>query len=72
MMYYLYLGHLGNFYTENHKLENMDIYCECCGEYDELVDTFKTREELTKLLVLAGAYDETIDYVVDRWESLYE
>ena len=72
MTYYLYFTHLGAFFTADHELDDMDIYCELCGEYDELVGKFKTKEELIQLLVMDDdTYDEVIDEVVDSWEKTY-
>lgn len=70
-MYWLYLSHLGDFFTEDHKLADEELYCKDCGDYDELIGEFETQAGLIQELVMYDAYDATIDYVVDDWKRKF-
>lgn len=71
MTYYLYFSHTGNYFITKEELSDEDLYCELCGDYDELVGDFATREALIQLLVMDDVYDEVVDEVVEAWESIF-
>lgn len=47
---YLYLSHLGGFYTTGEKLDFDDRYCEDCGDTDDYIGEYKTQEDLDVLV----------------------
>lgn len=64
---YVYDGHLGSLYTSEEPLEYEDLYCEECGDSDQLIGYAETKEEAWNLLKPetdingSGGYD--YDYV---------
>lgn len=47
-MYY-YINHLyGNLFSSKRKLSLESLYCETCGDYDEYLGYFETKEEAEK------------------------
>lgn len=69
MTYYLYLGHLGDFYTKDHELTEDELRCKSYEDYDELIGTFKGSNGLVKLLRAEHAYSDTIEHVVNEWKQ---
>lgn len=47
---YIYEGHLGGLYTSEEPLEYEDLYCEECGDSDNLIGYAETKEEVWDLL----------------------
>jgi len=44
-VYYVYDSHLGDAYVSSFECDDDDLYCEKCGDYDRLLDSFETEEE---------------------------
>lgn len=47
---YIYDGHLGGFYISDEEIPDDDLYCETCGDYDELIFTMEDISDLQRLL----------------------
>ena len=50
MKKFLYEGHLGTLFTSEAFLSHDELYCECCGDFDQLVGEFETPRELWELV----------------------
>ena len=50
MKKYLYQSHLGGCYWSNDKIDNEDLYCEECGDYDEYLGEASNIEEAKALI----------------------
>lgn len=49
-MYYLYDSHLGDLFIKDRKLSPEEQYCNICNDYDSLIGTFETVEDVWLLL----------------------
>ena len=47
---YIYEGHLGGLYTSEEPIEYEDLYCEECGDSDNLLGYAETRKDAWNLL----------------------
>ena len=47
---YIYEGHMGGLYTSDEPLDYEDLYCEECGDSDQLIGYAITKEEAWNLL----------------------
>lgn len=47
---YIYEGHMGSLYTSDELLDYNDLYCEQCGDSDNLIGYADTKEEAWALL----------------------
>ena len=47
---YLYLSHLGGFYSVGEKLDFDSRYCEECGDTDDYIGEYKTQAERDLLI----------------------
>lgn len=47
---YIYESHMGDLYVMDWKLEFNELYCEICGDSDNLIGYAETREEAWDLL----------------------
>ena len=47
---YIYLSHLGSLFVSEKKLSNKELYCEDCGDYDELICEAKDLKEAWELM----------------------
>ena len=71
-MYYLYERHEGGFFTLDRELSEEELFCDYCMDSDELIATFRTGNQLRKLLKKANTYDDYIEVIVDKWRKIYE
>ena len=49
-MKYLYNSHLGGLYTSDEELDYDYLYCEQCGDSDELIGSFSTIQDFWNLI----------------------
>lgn len=70
MKYYLYISCMGTYYMTDHELDIEDLYCEICWDYDELVGSFRTANQLRKLLKNNDTWEPYIEDIVDTWKEL--
>jgi len=47
---YIYVSCVGNLFTTKEKLSFEDMYCEQCGDSDQLLGKANTKEEFLKLI----------------------
>ena len=47
---YIYESHLGNLYTSTYELDYDELYCEQCGDSDQLIGYATTKEGAWDLL----------------------
>ena len=47
---YIYESHLGDLYAYDFMLDDKDLYCEQCGDWDWLIGSAATRAEAWDLL----------------------
>lgn len=48
---YLYESHLGGFYPTDEQLDNEDLYCETCGDYDWEIGEYNNKFDAWCLLM---------------------
>lgn len=70
MKYYLYMSCIGTYYMMDYELDIEDLYCEICWDYDELVGSFRTANQLRNLLKENDTWEPYIEDIVDTWEEL--
>lgn len=70
MRYYLYCSHMGTYYIMDHELSVEEEYCETCGDFDELVGTFKTADQLRKILKDNNTWEPCIEDLVNTWKEI--
>ena len=70
MKYYLYMSCIGTYYMMDYELDIEDLYCEICWDYDELVGSFRTANQLRNLLKENDTQEPYIEDIVDTWEEL--
>ena len=46
---YIYESHMGGLYTSDDPLDYEDLYCEECGDSDQLIGYAETREDARNL-----------------------
>ena len=46
---YIYESHMGGLYTSDEPLDYEDLYCEECGDSDQLIGYAETREDVWNL-----------------------
>ena len=61
---------MGTYYMTDHELSVEDLYCEVCWEYDELVGTFRTANQLRKILKDNYTWEPYIEDIVYTWKEL--
>lgn len=71
MEYYLYQSCMGTYYMVDHELTTEDLYCGICWDYDELVGSFKTADQLRKILRENDTWEPYIEDIVNTWEELH-
>lgn len=49
-MRYLYEGHMGNLFISDDYLDYEELYCETCGDSDQLLGEFETIEDFWNLI----------------------
>lgn len=54
----------------DYELDIEDLYCEICWDYDELVGSFRTSNQLRNLLKENDTWEPYIEDIVDTWEEL--
>ena len=54
----------------DYELDIEDLYCEICWDYDELVGSFRTANQLRNLLKENDTWEPYIEDIVDTWEEL--
>lgn len=47
---YIYESHLGGLYAVEHPIPDEHLYCETCGDYDDLVGYAESKSKARKLL----------------------
>ena len=47
---YIYENHMGGVYASDELLDDGDLYCEQCGDWDFLIGWAETRDEAWELL----------------------
>lgn len=47
---FLYESHLGGFYSTDKPLNNEDLYCETCGDYDWEIGEYENMDDVWCLL----------------------
>jgi hypothetical protein len=71
---YVYEGHLGGFYTSDEELEHDVLYCDSCGDSDQLVATLTCKQDVKEFFGnLEDWYDK--DYVAElqtKWEGFFD
>lgn len=67
---YIYDSHLGGLYVSDEYIPDDDLYCETCGDYDELIFTMKDRFDTQKLLNYMFTEYYTLDCMFEILEQL--
>ena len=63
---YIYESHMGGLYTSDEPLDYEDLYCEECGDSDQLIGYAETREDVWNLFK-----DDTDINVSGGWDYDY-
>lgn len=79
-MVYLYESHMGGLFIDEDCLDFDDLYCETCGDSDNLLGSFETLEEFWNLIKDecdingSGGYALTYVYpmIVEEFELPYK
>ena len=74
---YIYEGHMGSLYTSDELLDYNDLYCEQCGDSDNLIGYADTKEEAWALLKddidINGSggwdYDYVRNFIEGNWDE---
>ena len=74
---YLYESHMGGLYTSDKPLDYEDLYCEQCGDSDQLIGYAETREDVWNLLKddtdIDGFggwdYDYVQEFINENWDE---
>lgn len=69
-MFYLYETHTGEFFTTNYEIPQNELFCDCCGDRDEMIATFNTEKQLKKQLKKANVYQDYIFSIVNEWRKI--
>lgn len=73
---YIYMSHMGGLFTSNNPLSYKDLYCETCGDSDDLIGYAETKEEAWKLLEyetdINGSGGLDYDYVMKFIDEMFE
>lgn len=67
---YIYDGHAGGFYISDEEIPDDDLYCENCGDYDELIFTMEDICDLQRLLNYMFTEYYTLDCMFEIIEDL--
>lgn len=67
---YIYDSHLGGLYISDKEIPFDDLYCETCGDYDELIFTMKDRFDTQELLNYMFTEYYTLDCMFEITEDL--
>lgn len=67
---YIYDGHLGGFYISDEEIPDDDLYCETCGDYDELIFTMEDISDLQRLLNYLFTENYTLNCMFEIIEDL--
>jgi hypothetical protein len=51
---YIYESHLGGFYASDEVIDPETLYCETCGDSDDLLGEFETAEDFIKAIAHQG------------------
>ena len=72
---YLIRSHLGGYYTTYDEPELTELYCEQCGDYDEVLTYWNTEEENGKVNALSELFrqeeiksKEELDKMISNYE----
>ena len=63
---YFYESHLGGFYFSETELDYDMLYCEQCGDSDNLIGYAETKEDALKLLI-DDDYDDEAKYEIEEF-----
>lgn len=74
---YIYKGHLGGLYTSEELIEYEDLYCEECGDSDNLIGYAETIKDAWDLLKedtdINGSggfeYDYVQEFINSNWDD---
>lgn len=66
---YIYHGHMGGLYTSDGEIDYEDLYCEQCGDSDDLIGYADTKEQAWKLLIDDWDYDYVQSFINKNWEG---
>lgn len=74
---YIYHGHMGGLYTSDEEIDYEDLYCEQCGDSDDLIGYADTKEQAWALLFddtnINGSggwdYDYVQSFINKNWED---
>ena len=73
---YIYKSHMGSLFTSDEPLRYEDLYCETCGDSDDLIGYAETKEEAWKLLEgetdINGSGGLDYDYVMKFIDDIFE
>lgn len=67
---YIYESHLGELYISDEYIPDDDMYCEICGDYDELIFIMKDRFDTQELLNYMFTEYYTLDCMFEIIEDL--
>lgn len=67
---YIYDSHLGGLYISDKEIPFDDLYCETCGDYDELIFTMKDRFDTQELLNYLFIEDYNLSCMFEIVEQL--
>ena len=78
MLEHLVQSHLGGYYISDLEPEFIEMYCETCGDYDEILTSWNSEEENTKTNDLLKYFmsstlntKEDLDKKVDAYDNSY-
>lgn len=71
-MYYFYETHMGGSFISEEYLDFDDLYCDTCGDWDNLLFSFSNREELEKNLKEEEYCSESIEESLKEFDELVE
>lgn len=75
-MRYLYEGHMGNLFISDDYLDYEELYCETCGDSDQLLGEFETIEDFWNLIEdkcdINGSGGYSLQYVYPKLVSEFD
>ena len=74
---YIYESHMGGLYTSEEPLDYEDLYCEECGDSDQLIGYAETKEDAWNLFKddthIDGSggwdYDYIQEFINENWDE---
>ena len=74
---YIYESHMGGLYTSDEPLDYEDLYCEECGDSDQLIGYAETKEDTWNLFKddtdIDGFggwdYDYVQEFINENWDE---